>query len=328
MAGQGTRLRPHTLTVPKPLMPIAGKPIVHRLVEDIVKVCPQAVTDIGFIIGDFGDDIRKQLEGIAQSVGARGHIFVQDQALGTAHAVNCAADLLDGHTIVAFADTLFKAEFMLNLEHDGIIWVQEVEHPEAFGVVKTDDNQVITEFIEKPKTPVSNMAIIGIYYFKEGNDLKQALQYLVDQDIKVGHEYQLTDALEIMKKKGTKFVPGRVTEWLDCGNKDAAVRTNMRYLEYIKDQKLVADSALISNSVIIPPVYVGENVELNNTVIGPYVSIGENTTIEDSRIRNTIIQTESEINNANIANSMLGNFVKFHGTSSNVSIGDYTAVKE
>ena len=328
MAGQGTRLRPHTLTVPKPLMPIAGKPIVQRLVEDIARVCPQPVTDIGFVIGDFSDEIKAQLKEIAQSVNAQGHIFYQEKALGTAHAINCAEPLLDGNTIVAFADTLFKAEFVLETEKDGIIWVQEVDNPEAFGVVQVDENQVINGFVEKPQTHVSNLAIIGIYYFKEGQELKTELNYLFDNDIRVGKEYQLTDALENMKKKGTKFVPGRVTEWLDCGNKDAAVHTNRRYLDYIKDQKLVADSALINNSVIIPPVYVGENVELNNTVIGPYVSIGENTVIEDSRIRNSIIQNQSEINNANIANSMLGNFVKFHGTSSNVSIGDYTAVKE
>jgi len=328
MAGQGTRLRPHTLTVPKPLMPIAGKPIVHRLVEDIAKVCSQPVTDIGFVIGDFGEDIQQQLKEIAQSIGAKGHIYYQEQALGTAHAIHCAQELLNGNTIVAFADTLFKAEFVLDTNNDGIIWVQEVDNPEAFGVVKTDEMEIIIEFIEKPQTPVSNMAIIGIYFFKEGKALKAELEYLFDNDIRVGNEYQLTDALELMKQKGTKFVPGRVKEWLDCGNKEAAVHTNMRYLDYIKNQKLVADTALISNSVIIPPVYVGENVELNNTVIGPYVSIGENTIIEDSRIRNTIIQNGSEINNANIANSMLGNFVKFHGTSSNVSIGDYTAVKE
>lgn len=328
MAGQGTRLRPHTLTVPKPLMPIAGKPIVHRLVEDIAKVCPEPVSDIGFIIGDFGKEVQEQLKKIAQAVGAQGHIFYQEEALGTAHAIHCGHPLLEGKTIVAFADTLFKAEFVLQTEHDGIIWVQEVDNPEAFGVVSTDEDQIITGFVEKPQDFVSNMAIIGIYYFKEGRNLKIALESLFEKDIRVGKEYQLTDALELMKNEGTKFVPGRVTEWLDCGNKEAAVYTNMRYLEYIKDQKLVADSALINNSVIIPPVFVGENVELNNTVIGPYVSIGENTVIMDSRIRNTIIQNQSEINNANIANSMLGNFVKFHGTSSNVSIGDYTAVKE
>ncbi len=309
-------------------MPIAGKPIVHRLVEDIAKVCPEPINNIGYIIGDFSDEIQQKLKGIAAAVGAKGHIFYQEEALGTAHAVYCGKDLLRGKTIIAFADTLFKAEFTLDTDQDGIIWVQEVENPQAFGVIRINGEQVIEGFVEKPQEYVSNMAIIGIYYFKEGRDLKQELKYLIDHDVRVGKEYQLTNALELMKDRGTKFVPGKVTEWLDCGNKDAAVHTNMRYLEYIKDQKLVADSAMINNSVIIPPVYVGENVELNNTVIGPYVSIGENTTILDSRIRNSIIQNQSEINNANIANSMLGNFVKFHGTSSNVSIGDYTTVKE
>lgn len=324
----GKRMRPHTLTVPKPLIPIAGKPIVQRLVEDIAKVCNEAIDNIGFIIGrNFGAEVEENLKEIASQVGAKGHIYYQDEALGTAHAIMCAQDILTGNTVVAFADTLFKADFKLDASRDGIIWVHQVEDPSAFGVVKINDDNEITEFIEKPETFVSDLAIIGIYYFKDGDYLKNELQYLLDNNITDKGEFQLTAALESMKKKGTKFVPGKVTEWLDCGNKNATVYTNQRYLEFIKDQKLIADSATIENSVIIPPCYIGEGVVVKNTVIGPHVSLGDHSTVEDSRLKNMIIQTNAVVTNANIANSMVGNFVTLEGQTLNISIGDYNTLK-
>lgn len=327
MAGVGKRMRPHTLTIPKPLIPIVGKPIVQRLVEDISKVCNESIENIGFVIGrNFGLETENNLKQIATQVASTGHIFYQDQALGTAHAIMCAEDILSGNTVVAFADTLFKGDFKLDSSQDAIIWVQQVENPSAFGVVRLNDNKEITEFVEKPDTFVSDLAIIGIYYFKDGEYLKSELQYLLDNNIKDKEEFQLTDALERMKKKGTKFIPEKVTEWLDCGNKNATVNTNQRYLEFIKDQKLIAESATIENSVIIPPCYIGEGAVVKNTVIGPHVSLGDHSTVKDSIVKNMIIQTNTTIANANIANSMVGNFVTFEGQSQNVSIGDYNTV--
>jgi len=328
MAGMGKRMRPHTLTVPKPLIPIAGKPIVQRLVEDIAKVCGSEVNKVAFIIGHFGTEVEKKLLDIAQSVGAKGSIHYQDQALGTAHAILCAWEALEGNVVVAFADTLFKADFTLDTTKEGIIWVQQVEDPRPFGVVKINAQQQITDFVEKPVEFVSDLAIIGIYYFRDGAYLRSELQYLLDNDIKDKGEYQITNALENMKNKGTQFEPGQVTEWLDCGNKDATVYTNQRYLEYIKDTNLVAASAQVENSVIIPPVFIGENVRIHNTVVGPHVSIGKGSQVTDSIIRNSIVQENTYIADAHISNSMLGNFVKFEGKSSDLSIGDYNVVKE
>lgn len=328
MAGRGTRLRPHTLTVPKPLMPIAGKPIVQRLVDDIAKVCDAKIDNIGFIIGrDFGTDIENNLKEIAEAVGAKGHIYFQDEKLGTAHAILCAKDLLDGNVIVAFADTLFRADFKLDPTKDGIIWVQKVDDPSAFGVVKLDEDNTITDFVEKPESFISDLAIIGIYYFKDGGFLKDEMQYLIDNNIKDKGEFQLTNALENMKEKGTKFVPGQVVEWLDCGNKDATVYTNQRYLEFIKDTDLVAKSVQQNNVVIIPPVFVGENVVLENSVIGPHVSIGKDTVIKNSVIRNSIVQKNTSIKNANFENSILGNFVSYEGKCDDLSLGDYNVIK-
>ena len=167
MAGRGSRLRPHTLTVPKPLIPVAGKPIVQRLVEDLTNGVSEKVEEIAFIIGDFGDQVEKDLLEIAKNLGAKGSVYRQTEPLGTAHAILCASDSLSGNCIVAFADTLFKANFDFNTKEDGIIWVQKVEDPSAYGVVKVDDNNVITEFVEKSPTFVSDMAIVGIYYFND-----------------------------------------------------------------------------------------------------------------------------------------------------------------
>lgn len=327
MAGMGKRMRPHTLTVPKPLVPIAGKPIVQRLVEDIAKVCGEKIEEVAFIIGNFGKEVENKLMDIAKSVGAKGSIHYQQEALGTAHAIYCAKEALKGNVVVAFADTLFKADFKLDTSKEGIIWVQKVEDPRPFGVVKLDSKGEITDFVEKPETFVSDLAIIGIYYFKDGEYLKKEIQYILDNDIKDKGEYQLTNALDNMRKKGTKFIPGKVTEWLDCGNKDSTVATNERYLEYIKDQDLVSKSARITNSVIIPPVYIGDNAEINNSVVGPHVSIGKDTKVYGSVVTKSIVQEKAIIKNANLSNSMLGNNATFEGKPADLSVGDFNVIE-
>jgi glucose-1-phosphate thymidylyltransferase len=326
MAGRGSRLRPHTLTIPKPLVPVAGKPIVQRLVEDITKVCGEPVDEIAFIIGDFGDQVEKDLVTVAESLGAKGSIYHQEEALGTAHAILCAKDSLKGNVVVAFADTLFRADFTLDANAEGIIWVSQIDDPSAFGVVKLNDENIITDFVEKPTEFVSDLAIIGIYYFKDGEYLKNELQYLIDNKITGGGEYQLTDALENMKQKGTNFVPGEVKEWLDCGNYKATVYTNQRVLEHIKNEEIIDSSSKNEGSNIIEPCFIGKNVILKNSTIGPHVSIGENTVIENSTISNTIIQTNSNINNSTLSNSMIGNHVKINNNSQELSIGDYNEI--
>lgn len=327
MAGLGKRMRPHTLTVPKPLLPIAGKPIVHRLVEDIAKVCPEKISTIGFIIHpSFGKEVEESLKGIAKEVGATGKIYYQEQAMGISHALLFAKELFTEKVIVAFADTLFKAEFKLDTNRDGIIWVQKVDDPSQFGVVKLNDKNEIVDLVEKPSSFVSDLAIIGIYFFKDGAALAREMQYLIDNDIKDKGEYQFTSALQGLNKKGAKLVPGQVTEWLDCGNKNVTVQTNQRYLEFIKDQKLVSDKAKLVNSVVISPCFIGAGAVIENSVVGPHVSVGENTRISDSRVRNSIIQKESKVSKAVLENSMLGNFVNFEGSALDLSVGDFNSI--
>jgi glucose-1-phosphate thymidylyltransferase len=327
MAGLGKRLRPHTLSVPKPLLPIAGKPIVHRLVEDIAKVCPEKIDSIGFIIHpSFGKEVEESLKGIAREVGATGKIYYQTEALGISHALLFAKELFTGKVIVAFADTLFKADFKLDTSKDGIIWVQRVDDPSQFGVVRVNDKNEIIDFVEKPSTFISDMAIIGIYFFKDGEAVAREMQYLIDNDIKEKGEYQFTSALQALNKKGAKFTPGEISEWLDCGNKNVTVQTNQRYLEFIREEKLVSAKAKVRNSVIIPPCFVGDDVVLENSVVGPYVSIGKNTTIIDSRILNSVIQTNSRLSRVILENSMLGNFVNFESKALDLSLGDYNTI--
>lgn len=326
MAGMGKRMRPHTLTVPKPLLPVAGKPIVQRLVEDLAKETNEKIEEIAFVVGRFGEEAEKSLISVAESLGAKGKIFYQDEPLGTGHAILCAAESLKGNVIVAFADTLFVADIKIDRNLDGVIWVNHVKNPEQFGVVKMGPDGFISDMIEKPKDFVSDMAIIGIYYFKDGENLRNELQYLIDNNIKEKGEYQLTNALANMKNKGLKFAPAAVTEWLDCGNYQSTVFTNQRVLENKKHENLVSTSAKLVNSVVIPPSYIGDNVVIENSVVGPYASIGDHCHIKQSVVSNSIVQKQTMIEHANVCNSMVGNSVHYIGKPDELSLGDYSVL--
>lgn len=326
MAGMGKRMRPHTLTTPKPLLKVAGKSIVHWLIEDIAAVCGETIEEIGFVVGRFGEETEKELIGIAESVGAKGKIFYQDKAEGTGHAILCARECLKGDVIVAFADTLFRTKFNLDKTKDGVIWVHKVENPSSFGVVKYNSENIITDFVEKPKDFVSDLAIIGIYYFKSGETLEKELQYLIDNDIKEKGEYQLTNAMENMKNKGMLFVPGAVDEWLDCGNYSATVYTNQRVLVNKSTQFKGVASRFTENVTIHEPCFIGEGVELKNCEIGPFVSIGNNSILENCVIRNSIIQESCDIKEFECENSMIGNHVCLNGKTKEFSLGDYSVL--
>jgi glucose-1-phosphate thymidylyltransferase len=330
MAGRGSRLRPHTLTVPKPLIPIAGKPIVHRLVEDIAKVLDEKIDEIAFIIGeDFGEKVETDLKNIAETLGAKGTIYYQDKPLGTGHAIMCAKESLEGPAVIAYADTLFKADFTLDKEADGVIWVKQVENPSAYGVVQLNEKKQIVDLVEKPESFVSDLAVIGIYYFKDVAVLKNELQEVLDKNIIRGGEYQINDGIEAMKQKGKVFVPGKVDEWMDCGNKAVTVETNTRMLNFLQEdgEKLIAEDLEMENSEVIEPCFIGENVVLKNAKIGPNVSIGNGCKITDSSIQDSLIQTFAEVKNADLKNAMIGNFAKFDGNFTEISIGDYSVLE-
>ncbi|MEP5340010.1 MAG: sugar phosphate nucleotidyltransferase [Algibacter sp.] len=333
MAGRGSRLRPHSLTVPKPLIPVAGQPIVHRLVKDIAKVLKQPIEEIAFVLGDpawFGEDVVSSLEDLAKNLGAKASIYRQDKPLGTGHAIMCAEPSLSGPAVIAYADTLIRAEFDLDPTADSVIWTKQVDNPEAYGVVKLNDNKEIVELVEKPEIFISDQAVIGIYYFKDVAVLKGKLQEILDENIMNGGEYQINDGIKRMMAEGKVFKTGTVDEWMDCGNKAITIETNQRMLGFLKadgDEQLVASSVTLENSNIIEPCFIGENVVLKNTTVGPFVSIGNDSVIENSIIKNSLIQTNAAIKNANLDNAMIGNHVKYDGNFTSISIGDYSVLE-
>jgi glucose-1-phosphate thymidylyltransferase len=229
---------------------------------------------------------------------------------------------------VAFADTLFRADFKLDTSKDGVLWVQKIEDPRQFGVVVLNEDGVITEFKEKPLEFVSDLAMIGIYYFNDGAWLREELQYLIDHNIMNGGEYQLPDALRNMVKKGAQFTPGAVQDWMDCGNKDAMVDTNTKYLAYNADKDWVSTDAKIENSVIIQPCYVGTGAIIKNSVVGPGVSLGEGCVVESSVLKNSIVLPSAHIHHANLVNSMIGTHVRLTVKPTDLSLGDYSVIKD
>ncbi|MDO5971986.1 sugar phosphate nucleotidyltransferase [Flavivirga aquimarina] len=333
MAGRGSRLRPHSLTVPKPLIPVAGQPIVHRLVKDIAKVLKQPIEEIAFVLGDpawFGDDVVSSLQDLAKSLGAKASIYRQDKPLGTGHAIMCAKPSLSGPAVIAYADTLIRAEFDLDPAADSVIWTKQVDNPEAYGVVKLNENSEIVELVEKPENFVSDQAVIGIYYFKDVAVLKGKLQEILDENVMNGGEYQINDGIKRMMAEGKVFKTGTVDEWMDCGNKTITIETNKRMLGFLKadnDEQLVSASAKLENSTIVEPCFIGENVILKDSIVGPYVSVGNNTVIENSNVKNSLIQTHTTIKNANLEDAMIGNHVKYNGEYKSVSIGDYSVLE-
>ncbi|MEK9530677.1 MAG: sugar phosphate nucleotidyltransferase [Flavobacteriaceae bacterium] len=331
MAGRGSRLRPHTLTVPKPLIPVAGMPIVHRLVKDIAQLLPEPVSEIAYVLGDpafFGDEVVAALTELSDSLGAKTSIYRQLEPLGTGHAIMCAEPSLSGPAVVAYADTLIRADLALDPDADSVIWVKKVNRPEQFGVVQLDESGAINALVEKPASFVSDLAVIGIYYFKDIGLLKAALQRVLDEKLTHGGEYQINDGILRMMQDGKRFVPGEVSSWMDCGNPKVTVETNAKMLDFLaaEGENLVGEVSL-ENSTIIPPCHIANGVTLINSTVGPHVAIGPNTVISDSTVKNSIIQANTTINKAELNGAMIGNHVHYSGTQKQISLGDYSVVK-
>lgn len=333
MAGRGSRLRPHSLTVPKPLIPVAGQPIVYRLVRDIAKVLKQPIEEVAFVLGDpawFGDDVVKSLQQLAEGLGAKASIYRQDQPLGTGHAIMSAEPSLSGPAVIAYADTLIRADFDLDPQADSVIWTKKVSNPQAYGVVKLNDKKEIVELVEKPETFVSDQAVIGIYYFKDVAVLKGKLQEVLDENLMHGGEYQINDGIKKMMAEGRIFKTGTVDEWMDCGNKNVTLETNTKMLGFLTadgEEQMVSNSVTLDNATIIEPCKIGDNVVLKNATVGPNVSIGNDCVIENSTVKNSLIQNHTTIKNATLDEAMIGNHVQYNGEFTKISIGDYTIIE-
>jgi glucose-1-phosphate thymidylyltransferase len=325
MAGRGTRVRPHSHTTPKPLLPVAGTMIIERIVKTFKRTLERNIDEIVYILGpDFGQEIKDKLSAMSTRNDAKATFRVQEVALGTAHAVYSAAKDLSGEAIIVFADTIFDSKDTVTIEGaDSVIWLKEVEDPSRFGVAVYEGDK-ITDFVEKPSEPISNLAIIGVYYFKESEELKKEIEYLLDNQI-TGHggEYQLTDALDRMLKDGKTFKKATVDEWLDCGTLPAWLETTGFIL---KKENHNYNTDAYPDSSIHPPVYIGKDVKIMNSEIGPNVSIEEGSVIQDSVITNSIIQEKSVIRKSKLDKSTIGNHVEITGESGTVHIGDHSII--
>lgn len=311
MAGRGTRLRPQTLVTPKPLLKVAGKTIIEWIVEEIQQSISKQIDEIHFIIGDFGKDIENELIEISKKINCKGFIHYQYDPLGTAHAIYCAKSALDGEVFVAFADTIFKGKIRIDDSIDGIIWTMIVNDPQKYGVVITDDDNIIKGFIEKPKNNISNNAIVGLYYFRNAEKLKKEIEIMIDNDLKENNEFQLTNCLEELKNKGNILKCDVLEEWLDCGNKLELLNTNKRLIEISGKENFLGKDVKIVNSSLEKNSFIDDNVHLIN-----------------STVENTIVFVDSIIKNSVIKNSIIGKSCVINNLKGEVNIGDFTKINE
>ena len=329
MAGRGSRLRPHTFTTAKPLVKIAGNSILAQLIKDVVKMVDEPIEEMAFIVGDesfFGEKIVQELKILAKNYNSSATIYRQLNPLGTGHAIMCAEKSLQGKALVIYPDTLIKTNDHFDKEADAVIWTKEVENPEAYGVVKLNSKGNVTALLEKPTEFVSNLAVIGLYYFKEISQLKNQLQKVIEENLMNSGEYQINDGLLKMMSDGKIFQVGKVSAWLDCGNVKSSINSNKEMLNFHSNDKLELMSSNIKliNSNIIEPVFIDDNVIIENSTVGPHVSIYKEAKISESKIENSIIGERTAILNADIKNSMIGNNCKYDGDYKSVNIGDFS----
>lgn len=312
VAGFGTRLRPHTLTHPKVLLNVGGKPIISHIVE---KLLQENITEATFIVGYLGDKIEKYITDTFPELKA--DYVEQKELLGLGHAIYQASRTFNNEEIVIIlGDTVFDVDLnqITHLETSSL-GIKEVEDPRSFGVAELE-NGFITKLIEKPLVPTSNLALVGLYYIKNSALLTSSLEELFEKNIRTNNEFQLTDALQIMINKGEMFSTFPVEGWYDCGKPETLLSTN---------QFILAKNRLqikIDSVVINQPVYIAPTAKIENSVIGPFVSIGDNCEVLDSVIKNSIINKNSKVEKMILTDSIIGADAKVQGSLHKMNVGD------
>ena len=326
MAGRGTRVRPHSHVTPKPLLNVKGRPIVGRIVDLFHRVLENPPDEGIFVLGpDFGQDIKDELTEVCAERGMDAHFTVQEEAHGTAHAVGSAGKHLEGEGITVFADTLFDMEPGISFEgSDVVAFTKEVDDPRRFGIAVRDGEEVV-ELVEKPVDPVTNEALIGIYYVRELADLQTEIEYLVDNEMRgKGDEFQLTDAFDRLLQKDATFTTAQATAWMDCGTIPALLDTTGKILERESDDLLHGP---IEDSVIRDPVYLGPGAEIRGSVVGPHVSVEAGATVEDSVVEESIVFQDADIEEAVLSESVIGRSATARGASGTLNVGDHSSVE-
>ncbi len=322
VAGAGTRLRPLTYTQPKPLIPVAGKPIIALIIDQLKSV---GVKEFIFIIGYLGEKIKLYVEHAYPELDK---VFVvQDSRQGLGHAIWTAKDAIkDADEIVIFlGDTILELNLQAFMNSEkSCLAVKRVEDPRNFGVIELGEDGHVTRVVEKPKIPKSNLAIVGLYKIKEVKELLAAMDELIAADKRTYGEYQLTDAIMKMIGQGVKFTSMRVDNWFDCGKKEILLETNAQLLS--KEEYASSSLPSYDNTIIIHPVSIGEGCKIKNSIIGPHVTIGENVSINYAILKDSIIGNFALIEDVNLSQSIVGNDAAIKGLSQSLNIGDNTEI--
>lgn len=320
MAGWGTRLRPHTWSKPKPLMPIAGKTVLDYVLAQFDSLPSSFEKEFVFIVGHQGEQIQEYMQTHHPQIKV--HFVVQEEMRGQSHALYLAREHLKGPMLMAFSDTLIETDlaFLENETSDGIAWVKPVPDPRRFGVAELGSEGHVAKLIEKPQDVNNNLVLVGFYYFQHGEALVAAIEKQLSRGKTLKGEYYLAEAINVMLEEKIDFRVKRIEVWLDTGVPGTVLETNRYLLENRMD-----NSASLKDRegvVIIPPVYVHESAQLESVVIGPYVAIGKDSRVTDAVIRNSIIAEESEISGVVCENSLLGSKVYFEGRPAHLNLGD------
>ena len=319
LAGKGTRLRPHTHITPKPMLKVAGKPVMAYILEDLERL--GNVDQVVYITGH----LKEKVEEYTRKAFSIPAVFIEQRVQdGTAGAVELARPYVDQPVLIIFVDTIFDADLSVidRTDADGIIWVKTVEDYQRFGVVVTDADSNMTKIVEKPKTPISRRANIGLYYIRNWKLLYEGIAHVLQQPKNQG-EYFLTDAFQYMIDKGARIKVIDVEGWYDAGKIDTLLETNRVMLE--KGRARVP--AGIDRSQIIEPVYIEDGVKIVNSKVGPNVCIGAGSIVEHATIRDTIAGTGCRIVRSTLRNSLIGDEVLVAGVEGEVTLGDHSEVR-
>ncbi len=322
VAGVGARLRPHTYSQPKPLIPVAGKPILGFIIDRMVKA---GITEFIFVIGYLGEKIEAFVRQNYPHLTT--HFIIQNKREGLGHAIYLTKDLITAtdEIFIVLGDTIFEAdiESVLKMEHSAL-GLKKVDDPRDFGVAEVDENFVIQRVIEKPAIPKSNLALVGLYKIKESAELFASLEQIIKHAYKTQGEYHLTDALMLMIQNGIQFNGFKIQNWYDCGKKEILLETNAILLKKQSEHK--TETHQFENTIIIEPVSIAANCDIKNSIIGPNVTLGENTSVNYSIIRNSIIGTFATIDDVVLHDSVIGSDTFIKGLSQSLNIGDNTEI--
>ena len=320
MAGLGTRLRPHTWSKPKPLVPVAGKTVLGHFLDPVVAL--PDLDEVVLIVGYLGDQIREYMGEHYPKL--RVQYVVQEELSGQSHALWLAREELEGPALIGFVDTLVETNFDIPGD-EAAIWVHEVEDPRRFGVATINAGSMVKHLVEKPDEPQSNLAVVGFYYFEKAERLITAIQRQLESGEKLKGEYFLADAINLMLDNGLSMRAVQVEAWNDCGTEEALLATNRYLLDHGRDN--AGDLASGNGVVIEPPVFIDPSAKVSRSVIGPHVSIGAGCVIEQASIRDSVIDAHSQIKHSKIHDSLIGRDCQISDLGGSFNIGDTSQVR-